>query len=203
MNKLSISAITIAVGFALSGGVWAANMSKSEYKSEEKSIASTYKTDKDNCKPMKGNAKDVCMKEAKGKENVAKAELETRYKPSDKARYKARVAKADADYAVAKEKCDDQKGNAKDVCVKEAKAAYTTAKADAKTNKTVAEANKDANQTSTKAREKANEKVAGVRRDANEDKRDAEYAVAKEKCDSLTGSAKDRCITDAKARYNK
>jgi hypothetical protein len=33
------------------------------------------------------------------------------------------MAKVDADYAVAKEKCDDFSGNAKDVCVKEAKAA--------------------------------------------------------------------------------
>ena len=86
MNKLSISAITIAVGFALSGGVWAANMSKTEYKSEQQSIESASKTDKANCKSMSGNAKDICMAEAKGKEKVAKAELEAKYKPSNTAR---------------------------------------------------------------------------------------------------------------------
>lgn len=40
-----------------------------------------------------------------------------------------RVAMADANYAVAKEKCDDFAGNVKDVCVKESMAAAVTAKA--------------------------------------------------------------------------
>jgi hypothetical protein len=42
------------------------------------------------------------------------------------------VAKAEADYRVAKERCDDQAGNVKDVCLEEAKAAEAAAKADAK-----------------------------------------------------------------------
>ena len=42
------------------------------------------------------------------------------------------IAKAEAEYAVAKERCDDQAGNAKDVCVKEAKSAQTAAKANAR-----------------------------------------------------------------------
>jgi hypothetical protein len=45
------------------------------------------------------------------------------------------MAKAEADYDVAKEKCDDQSGNAKDVCKKDAKAAFTSAKADAKSTR--------------------------------------------------------------------
>src|SRR5690242_21434722 len=56
-----------------------------------------------------------------GKEDVGKADLEARYKPSEESRYKARVAKAEADYKVAKERCDDQAGNAKEVCLKEAR----------------------------------------------------------------------------------
>jgi hypothetical protein len=91
------------------------------------------------------------------------------------------MAKADAAYDVAKEKCDDRKGNDKDVCVKEAKAAHTQATADAKANK----------------------KVAEVRKDAADDKRDAAYNVAKEKCDGLSGDTKAQCLATAKARYGK
>jgi hypothetical protein len=60
--------------------------------------------------------------EAKGKDKVAEAELEAQYKSSKKATYEVSVIRAEADYAVAREKCDDKAGNDKDVYVKEAKA---------------------------------------------------------------------------------
>ena len=181
MNKLYMTAITIAVSLALSSGASAANMSKAEYKSAKDTIAASYQSDKDNCKSMSSNAKDICMAEATGKEKVAKAELEANYKPSAKARRAAREEKVAADYKVAMEKCDDKGGNLKDVCVKEAEAAMTSAKADAKLNKKVGEA----------------------RKDATADKRDAEYSVAKEKCEAMAGTAKDSCMADAKAFYKK
>ena len=84
---------------------------------------------------MKDNAKDVCMKEAKGTENVAKAELEQGYKPSDSHARKVAEEKATMAYDVAKEKCDDQKGDAKSACVKQAKADHDKAKADMKAMK--------------------------------------------------------------------
>ena len=42
------------------------------------------------------------------------------------------VAKAQADYAIAKEKCDDKAGNDRVACVKEARTAQARAKADAR-----------------------------------------------------------------------
>jgi chromosome segregation ATPase len=195
MSKLMIS-LMAAAGIAFAGAAGANDradhngMSRDQYKAEKDRIESQYKADKDACKSQNGNAKDVCEKEAKGKEKVAKADLEARYKNTDKARYDARVAKADADYDVAKEKCDDLKGNQKDVCVKEAKAAHTRAKADAKVARVEHEQNGNT------------AKVADARRDAREDTRDAQYKVAKEKCDALKGDAKDKCVADAKLRYN-
>jgi len=50
---------------------------------------------------LSGNTKDICIAEAKGKEKVAKAELEARNEPTAKNRYDALIAKAEADYAVA------------------------------------------------------------------------------------------------------
>jgi hypothetical protein len=196
MSRLLISLIA-AAGMAASGASFAANapagaLSRDSYKAEKEKAEAQYKADKATCDSLNGNAKDVCVKEAKGKEKVAKAEAEAAFKNTDKARYDARMAHADADYDVAKEKCDDLKGNDKDVCVKQAKAGHVKAKADAKVARTANDAGHD-----------AAIKTADARRDAAEDKRDADYKVAAEKCDAMSGGAKDQCVKNAKARYGK
>jgi hypothetical protein len=84
---------------------------------------------------LKDNAKDVCDKQVKGKENVAKAELEQQYKPSDSHARNVAEEKVKANYEVAKEKCDDQKGAAKSACEKEAKAEEARGKAEIQTMK--------------------------------------------------------------------
>jgi hypothetical protein len=102
------------------------------YLADKDRIQREYDVDKERCDSLAGNAEDICEAEAKGKKEVAEADLEARYKPSRKASYEVKVVKAEADYRVAKERCDDQAGNVKDVCLEEAKAAEAAAKADAK-----------------------------------------------------------------------
>ena len=179
MRNFNIGTLALAVGLAFSVGAMAESMSKEQYKSLEKNLEAEYKVAKERCNSLAGNASDICVAEAKGKMNVGKAELEANYKPTVKTRYKARVAKADADYSVAIEKCDDKAGNDKDVCVKEAKAAKVHGIADAEAMKKTTEAHKD----------------------AATDKRDADYVVAVEKCKALAGGAKDLCLSDAKVRF--
>jgi len=203
MNKLNINAIALAVTLAFSAGAMAEGMSKADYKAGKDKISATYKTDKAACSSLSGNAGDICKAEALGKEKVAAAELEASYQPTSKNRYQARVAKADADYGVAKEKCDDMAGNAKDICVKEAKAAQTAAIADAKAQMKTSDANATANEKTSEARSDASQKSADARKDAAVDKTDAQYAVAKEKCDSFSGAAKDNCLSQAKAQFGK
>jgi hypothetical protein len=204
MNKINISALTLAISLIYSAGAMAAqNMSKSEYKAAGQNISTEYKAAKLNCHSFAGNARDICMVDAKGKKNVAEAQLEADYKPSKDARYEVLIAQAKADYAVADEKCDDKSGNVKDVCVKEAKAALVTAKSNAKANLTTAEANATANEKSNDAQIKAKETGSEARQDAASNKRDAEYAVAKEKCDALAGNANDMCSSAAKLKYGK
>ena len=181
-----------AAGLTLAGAGQAAVMSKDAHDTAYKDAAAQFKTDKAACSGMKGNAKDICMEEAKGKEKVAKAEADAAYKNTPKARESARIARADATYNVSKEKCDDLSGNQKDVCVKEAKAAHVKAKADAKVDRVASD-----------TRNTSAEKTAAARKDAAEDKRDADYKVAIEKCDSLAGAAKDTCVQNAKMRYGK
>jgi hypothetical protein len=201
MNKFSINAVALAIALAFSTGAMAEVMSKDEYKAGKEKIAAEYKTAKASCGSLSGNASDICVADAKGKEKVARADLEASYKPDAKTRYEAGVARAEATYAVAREKCDDLSGNAKDVCVKEAKSAEVAAKADAKAQMKTTDANMTANEKTSEARGDANKEKAVARKDAAVDKRDAEYAVAKEKCDTYSGNAKDSCLNQAKLSY--
>ncbi len=173
--------LIVASFLALPLAAQAATMNKADYKAGKDRISATYKSEKAACGAMSANAKDICVEEAKGKEKVAKAELEYSYTGKAKDKNKLLKAKAEATYAVAKERCDDKAGNDKDVCVKEAKAAQTHALADAKMGK----------------------EMAASRNEASEDKRDADYKVAAEKCDAMAGDAKSSCIASAKAQFGK
>src|SRR6185369_2514716 len=127
--NLTISALTVGLVFCITA--LAEGLTKDSYKADKESIVAEYKADKSACSAMSGNQKDICVAQAKGKEKVALAELEANYPPTAKNQHQVRIAKAEADYAVARERCDDKAGNAKDVCIKEAKAAEAAAKADA------------------------------------------------------------------------
>ena len=170
----------------------AAPISKDAYDTIVKNADTQYKTEKDACASRSGNAKDICLAEAKGKEKVAKADAEAAYKNTPKEREDARVTRAEASYDVAKEKCDELSGNSKDVCVKEANAALVKAKADAKVDRVAADTRLD-----------ADTKQVEARNEAIKDKRAAEYKVAIEKCDAVAGPAKDTCISGAKVQYGK
>jgi hypothetical protein len=188
-KTLKMSAIAAAIAVAL-GAPAMAGMSKPDYQASKKDIESAYEAAKASCGTLAANAKDICVAEAKGTEKIARAELEVAYQPTVKTRYDARIARAEAEYSVATEKCDDRAGNAKDVCVKEAKVAQTTAKADAKARMKTVEANKA-----------AGKEIAEARKDAASDKRDASYALAKERCQALAGGQKDACMAEAKALF--
>jgi hypothetical protein len=182
MKKILVTLFFGAVTLGFSAVASAAtDDAKATYKAAKDSASAMYKTERANCNTLKENPKDVCIAEAKAAEKRSKAEAEAQYKNTPKARMNARVAAADAAYAVAKEKCNAQSGNAKDVCVKEAKAMHTKAVVDAKSSKEIGE----------------------VKTEAKEDKSDANYKVAIEKCDSLAGSAKDACVATAKSKYGK
>lgn len=191
MSRLLIVLMATAGAMAATP-VLPATMSKDAHQAALQRIDATYASDKAQCKPLKANSKDICIAEAKARRKIAKADQEANYLGTAKARTAAWVARADAEYLVAKEKCDDLAGNGKDVCLKEAKAARVSANADAKADRKVSEAHRKADKVSTEAR-----------RDASEDKRDAEYRVAVERCDAFSGDAKSRCVKDAKLRFGK
>ncbi|AJE99069.1 hypothetical protein [Pandoraea apista] len=189
MNFLTCACL--AAGAAGMMGTTVANAAdaatKDRYDAAQKSAEADYKASVARCEDLKDNAKKVCVENAKGNEKVAKANAEADYKQTPKARYDAAIAKADADYSVAKLRCDDKKGNEKDVCVKDADAAKTKAYGDAKVMRTSRESSKD---------------TMAAREDANADANKAQYKAALERCDSLSGNSKDACVADAKARFH-
>jgi len=93
-----------------------------------------YKVAREKCDDLSGNAKDVCVKEAKAAETKAKAEVkadrrvaETRSDSKERttdARKDAAEASRDADYRVARERCDQFSGDAKDACMRDVRAKF-------------------------------------------------------------------------------
>jgi hypothetical protein len=82
-----------------------------------------YKLAKEMCDDKSGNAKDVCVAEAKAQHDKAKADLKANKKIAS-AEADAMEAKLKADYKVANERCDTLSGDAKDSCQASAKARY-------------------------------------------------------------------------------
>lgn len=172
----------LALAMVLGAGVGAAqgaNFSKGAYDAAKADIESAYKTEREVCGALAGNAKDVCVEAAKGREKVALAQLEFNYSGNSKDRFKLMETQYETRYELAKERCDDLSGNSKDVCVREAKTARDKAKADVKQGKQVVAANEEAELAQLKA----------------------DYKLARTQCDSLSGDAKDACVASAKARY--
>jgi hypothetical protein len=100
----------------------AEGISREAYNQEKDRIEADAKAAKDACKSMKDNAKDICQAEAKGKEKLAKKELDYKKNPNDKNRQDVEKMKAEVAYEIAKEKCEDRQGVAEQAsCKKQAK----------------------------------------------------------------------------------
>ncbi len=179
-NTINKTTLTILAACLVTSTAFAATISKTEYRAEKNQISTDYKSSKAACDAFTDYAKDVCIERAKGKEKVARAELEYSYTGKAKDAKKIPVVKADTTYSLAKELCNDKADNTKDVCMAEAKASHVKAISAAKMNKEVKEASSE-------------------RRD---DVREANYKVAKEKCDAFSGDTQDKCVADAKSQYN-
>jgi hypothetical protein len=82
-----------------------------------------YKLAKEVCDSKSGNAKDVCVAEAKAEHDKAKADLKAN-KAVAEAQSDALETKLKADYRVANERCDAMSGDAKNSCQASAKARY-------------------------------------------------------------------------------
>lgn len=118
---------------------------KSQNKASDAKAEAAYDLAHQKCQDMAGNAKDVCIKEAKAANVAAKADakalMKTKEANSDArktinqaankagekasdARSEAAADKTEAQYKVEKEKCDTMAGAAKDNCLTQAKTRF-------------------------------------------------------------------------------
>lgn len=118
---------------------------KTRYNARLAQVEAAYEVAKEHCDDQAGNAKDVCVKEAKSVRVAGKADAKVLLKTSnanavanektsdarsdatDKkvdARMDATAEKLEAQYKVEAEKCDTYAGDAKDTCVAAAKARF-------------------------------------------------------------------------------
>jgi len=200
MKRFHLTALCLAVTVGMAGCDNPKLESRQATAAAERADA-VESANKDACDRLSGNAKDICMADAKGRASIAQAERTLSNSPSDKHRVELLMAKAEATYAVAKERCDDLSGNANDVCRKEAEQAYAIAKADATLAEKVADAQSTARKATSEAVGEARETTAAAVDEAVETKRDARYEVAVEKCKTFAGDARADCIENAKATY--
>jgi hypothetical protein len=176
-NVLRLSALAMSLA-AFTVSAQQTMMTSTQYSAEKDRIDQTYNAERKKCDALSGNAKDVCVAQAKADEKRAKAKLDLDRQPDARRQFKYVEASAEAEYSVAAEKCDDLSGNAKDVCVKEARA---------KRDKQIADA-------------KAARDSKSARAEAAQEKRDADRSVEMARCDALSGAAKEQCMAQARAK---
>lgn len=137
--------------------------------------------DKAACDKLAGNPRDICRERARGKELVAKAELDLAHTGTRKAQDQATTVRLDTAYDLARTQCNDKAGSAKTICTKEAQAVRAKGETDLKLS----------------------QRVTDARRDAAEDRREADHKLAAEKCHAMAADARASCLATAKAKAGK
>jgi hypothetical protein len=175
-----IAASIAAIGFA-STATAASTAAKDTYSLARQSADTDYQRAQAQCNALTGVPKNVCAAEAEAVRTRATSSAKVQYKGTRQAHANARIAVANADFAVAQAKCENHTGNKKEVCLKEAAAAKVAIKANATADK----------------------KIIAARDEAAEKTRDANYKVALEKCGAYAGATASNCVAAAKARFAK
>lgn len=122
-RKKHLMGVALALALGAAGVVAGteAAMRKDAFEAAQDRIEAQAKAQRQACGRLQGNAKDVCQMQAAGWQKVARAQLEAEHEPGPEAEKKLKFARADADHAVAKQRCAVLKDRAKDRCVDQAK----------------------------------------------------------------------------------
>ena len=131
MRSAALAALAAAIGLASSACALAQPMSRAEYEVARRTVESDFRTARVGCEPMRANVRDICIADVTGREGIRLAELEALYQPGPGTLEGVRNAKAQAQLALARERCDDRGPNARESCLQGAEAASVAARADA------------------------------------------------------------------------
>ena len=111
-------------------------MAREDYDQARRAIEAQASAALVQCGPHEGRDKDICKAQARGQERVSKAELDARYRGTVAAEANARLARAKAQYDLARAKCAHRLGEEKFVCLKAARADKARALAEARPSAT-------------------------------------------------------------------
>lgn len=129
MNK--VIALMLAASASALLAAAPAHAQDASYKSATDKASADYKQAKAACDSQAGNAKKVCVEEARVARTKADSDAVAQYRNTPRELGKARKDVANAEYDLAKAKCGDTSGANKTACMNDAKAAKTAALADA------------------------------------------------------------------------
>jgi hypothetical protein len=95
---------------------------RAAYRAALKKAAADYNAAVAICRTVSGDARTICIVEAKADLRRAEAEAQARYRDTPRARLDASIAEANADYAVARAKCGTKSGPDRRACIRTARA---------------------------------------------------------------------------------
>jgi hypothetical protein len=130
VGALAVSATAFGISTAVESP--RSLMSPVDYGAAKKAIEAEIRVSLSGCRDKEGLDKEVCKAEARADERVRKADLEAQYRGTVAAAADAKLARAKAQYEVAKVKCSDQRSEDKLSCLKSARAEKAKALAEAK-----------------------------------------------------------------------
>jgi hypothetical protein len=105
--------------------------SRDEYRAVLKRIAADHREARALCRKLSGQARRECFAEAEADMKKATAAADADHRDSPLARKDAKIAAANADYALARVKCGAKSDEERRECIKSAKAIQADAVADA------------------------------------------------------------------------
>jgi hypothetical protein len=97
-------------------------MAPSDYSVAKKAIESDVHAAMSKCRDQDGRSRDICKAEARADEMVRKADLEAKYRGTVVAGADARLARAKAQYEVAKTRCAEERSADRLSCLRAARA---------------------------------------------------------------------------------
>ncbi|MBL8477092.1 MAG: hypothetical protein JNK71_13645 [Methyloversatilis sp.] len=127
MNRLFPILAPCALALLSMPALAAGPMTRFEFELETARIASTFTHARAACDALTGNTRDICVEEARAVQAIAHAELAFRRSGHLSDAAAIPVVRAEARYAVARERCDEQAGADKARCLAAAKAAQASA----------------------------------------------------------------------------
>ncbi len=136
---MTVRAGRIAIALLLCGAAANAPAAGRPVALELEQIDAEFDAARERCHDYAGQARNVCDAEARAARRIRKVELAARELGTTKGWYDAQIARAEAEFDVAKERCGTRAGAEREACVAEARAREAQAKDEARRARNAAE----------------------------------------------------------------